>query len=134
MTNSLIRFQLFLRPICCRWYQLLWIYVGQNLGCPTELTVGASFDNSRAGETDIGLSAVCPIFSCRQTPSPVETAGCAVLQASATPAAHLLSDVIVRRDSPHQTFADLAGCCWSYNDLGSHSGYNITRLPAGADG
>ncbi len=37
------------------------------------------------------------------------------------------SDVIVRRDSTVRSFADLRGRSWSFNDCGSHSGYNLTR-------
>ena len=37
------------------------------------------------------------------------------------------SDVVVRADSPIHTFADLSGRRWAYNNIGSHSGYNITR-------
>ena len=37
------------------------------------------------------------------------------------------SDVIVGRDSPFRSFADLRGGSWAYNDADSHSGYNITR-------
>jgi phosphonate transport system substrate-binding protein len=37
------------------------------------------------------------------------------------------SDVVVRRDSPFQTFADLRGASWAYNEPGSQSGYHITR-------
>ncbi len=37
------------------------------------------------------------------------------------------SDVVVHRDSQFQTFADLRGASWSYNEPGSQSGYNITR-------
>ena len=37
------------------------------------------------------------------------------------------SDVVVRRDSPFQTFADLRGTSWAYNEPGSHSGYNLVR-------
>ncbi len=37
------------------------------------------------------------------------------------------SDVVVRSDSPYQTFADLRGASWSYNEPRSQSGYNITR-------
>ena len=32
------------------------------------------------------------------------------------------SDVVVRRDGPYQTFADLRGARWVYNEPGSHSG------------
>ncbi len=37
------------------------------------------------------------------------------------------SDVMVRRDSPIYTFADLRGARWAYNNLGSHSGYQVVR-------
>jgi phosphonate transport system substrate-binding protein len=35
------------------------------------------------------------------------------------------SDVVVRRESPYQAFADLRGASWSYNEPGSQSGYNL---------
>ena len=37
------------------------------------------------------------------------------------------SDVVVHRDSRFQTFADLRGASWAYNEPNSHSGYNLTR-------
>ena len=37
------------------------------------------------------------------------------------------SDVVVRRDSPYQTFADLRGAAWAYNEPRSHSGFNVVR-------
>lgn len=37
------------------------------------------------------------------------------------------SDVVVRRDSPYHSFADLRGARWAYNNHGSHSGYEIVR-------
>jgi phosphonate transport system substrate-binding protein len=37
------------------------------------------------------------------------------------------SDVVVRRDSPFTTFNDLRGATWAYNEVGSQSGYHITR-------
>src|SRR6185437_4164687 len=37
------------------------------------------------------------------------------------------SDVIVRSDSPFQSFAELRGRSWSFNEPYSHSGYGITR-------
>lgn len=37
------------------------------------------------------------------------------------------SDVIVHRDSIYQTFDDLRGASWAYNEPHSQSGYNVTR-------
>ncbi len=44
------------------------------------------------------------------------------------------SDVVVRRDSPWQTFDDLQGKTWAYNEPGSHSGYYLTRSILAARG
>lgn len=37
------------------------------------------------------------------------------------------SDVVVRRDRPFRSFADLEGASWAYNEPGSQSGYHVTR-------
>ena len=37
------------------------------------------------------------------------------------------SDVVVHRDSPFRSFADLRGASWAYNEPRSHSGYNVVR-------
>jgi phosphonate transport system substrate-binding protein len=37
------------------------------------------------------------------------------------------SDVMVRRDSAYRSFEDLRGARWAYNNLGSHSGYEVVR-------
>jgi phosphonate transport system substrate-binding protein len=37
------------------------------------------------------------------------------------------SDVVVHGDSPFQTFADLRGAVWAYNEPGSFSGYEAMR-------
>lgn len=37
------------------------------------------------------------------------------------------SEVVVRRDSPYRSFAELRGKSWSYNEPRSHSGYNLVR-------
>lgn len=37
------------------------------------------------------------------------------------------SDVIVRADAPWQTFSDLRGCTFVFNEEGSNSGYNMPR-------
>lgn len=37
------------------------------------------------------------------------------------------SDVIVRRDRPFESFRDLRGASWAYNEPRSHSGFNVVR-------
>jgi phosphonate transport system substrate-binding protein len=129
MTPQLIRFATFLAPNMLPVYQFIADYVGQKLNCPTELSVGSDFSQFAAGEADIGFICGLPYvqLTC-QSPAPVELLAAPVLQGERYGGRPIyFSDVIVRQDSPFQTFADLRGCCWSYNDLGSHSGYNITR-------
>jgi len=64
----------------------------------------------------------------RRQPAPVELLAAPVLEGERYHDRPIyFSDVIVRRDSSFQTFADLRGRSWSYNDPDSHSGYNVTR-------
>lgn len=44
------------------------------------------------------------------------------------------SDVMVRRDSAYRSFGDLRGARWAYNNLGSHSGYEVVRYALAARG
>ena len=44
------------------------------------------------------------------------------------------SDVIVKKQSPFQTFEDLRGASWAYNEPRSHSGYNVVRAYLGERG
>lgn len=37
------------------------------------------------------------------------------------------SDVVVRAEAEYRSFAELRGASWSYNEPGSHSGYNVVR-------
>jgi phosphonate transport system substrate-binding protein len=129
MTNYPIRFATFLAPNMFPVYQFITNYVGEKLGCPTELIVGSSFDQFSAGQAEVGFICGLPyVHLARQRPSPVELLAAPVLHGGRYQGRPVyFSDVIVRRDSPYQTFADLRGCVWAYNDLDSHSGYNITR-------
>ncbi|HEY9648450.1 MAG TPA: PhnD/SsuA/transferrin family substrate-binding protein, partial [Chroococcidiopsis sp.] len=44
------------------------------------------------------------------------------------------SDVVVQRDRPYQSVADLRGCSWAYNEPRSHSGYYVTRAYLASQG
>lgn len=37
------------------------------------------------------------------------------------------SDIVVRRQSPFESFLDLRGASWAYNEPRSHSGFNVVR-------
>jgi phosphonate transport system substrate-binding protein len=125
----MLRFATFLAPSIFPVYQFVAEYVGQRLGCPTELAVGESFDEFAEGKADVGFICGLPYVQLsRIDPSPVELLAVPVLQGERYGGRPVyFSDVIVRRGSPLRSFEDLRGCRWAYNDLDSHSGYNITR-------
>jgi phosphonate transport system substrate-binding protein len=124
-----IRFATFLAPNMFPVYQFITDYVGEKLDCPTELIVGSSFDQFAAGQAEVGFICGLPYVQlARQSPPPVELLAAPVLQGARYQGRPVyFSDVVVRRDSSFQSFADLRGCVWAYNDLDSHSGYNVTR-------
>lgn len=64
----------------------------------------------------------------RQNPLPVELIAAPILSGERYQGRPIyFSDVIVRADRRLHSFADLRGHSWSYNDVDSHSGYNVTR-------
>ena len=129
MPKRTLRFATFLAPSVFPTYRFIAEYVGQRLGLPTELVVGERFAAFAEGETDVGFICGLPYVQLtRQNPPPVELLAAPVLQGARYGGRPVyFSDVIVRRDSPFQSFADLRGRSWSYNDPDSHSGYGITR-------
>ena len=124
-----IRFATFLAPNMYPVYQFIAAYVAEKLGCRTELVTGSSFDQFAAGQIDVGFICGLPyVLLARQAPPPVELLAAPVLEGERYQDSPIyFSDVIVHRDSPFHSFADLRGCTWAYNDPDSHSGYNITR-------
>ncbi|MDQ5825732.1 MAG: PhnD/SsuA/transferrin family substrate-binding protein [Chloroflexota bacterium] len=128
MTRTL-RFTTFLAPSIRPMYEAVAEYVGRELGCDTTLVEGQSFDEFADGNCDIGFICGLPYVQLMtQKPSPVELLAAPVLQGNRYEGRPIyFSDVIVRRDSPIQTFDDLRGRSWSYNDCDSHSGYGVTR-------
>jgi phosphonate transport system substrate-binding protein len=104
-------------------------YVGERLGLPVELVDGTSFDQFAAGDVDAGFICGLPYVQLtRQTPASVALLAAPVLQGERYGGRPIyFSDVIVHRDSPVRSFADLRGRSWAYNDPDSHSGYGVTR-------
>jgi phosphonate transport system substrate-binding protein len=129
LSNIALRFATFLAPNMLPVYEFITAYVGKKLGCNTELIVGSSFDQFQAGRADVGFICGLPYVQlARHSPPPVELVAAPVLQGERYQGRPIyFSDVIVRCDSPFQRFSDLRGRTWSYNDLDSHSGYNVTR-------
>jgi phosphonate transport system substrate-binding protein len=129
MTFHPIRFATFLAPSIRSVYQSVADYVAQQLGRETELVVGKSFSQFAKGEADVGFICGLPYLQLtRLDPAPVELLAAPVLMGERYGGKPVyFSDVIVRKDSPLRSFADLRGRSWSYNDCDSHSGYGVTR-------
>jgi phosphonate transport system substrate-binding protein len=129
MTTRRLRFATFLAPSMFSVYQAIVDYAGQALGLETELVTGESFDVFATGEADAGFICGLPYVElARRSPPAVLPLAAPVLEGARYAGRPVyFSDVIVRRDSPFQTFSDLRGARWSYNDPDSHSGYSLTR-------
>ncbi|MFM9106669.1 MAG: phosphate/phosphite/phosphonate ABC transporter substrate-binding protein [Chloroflexota bacterium] len=124
-----IRFQTFLAPSVRPVYQAIADRAGARLGRPAVLETGADFAAFARGEADFGFICGLPYVQlARSRPAPVIPLAAPVLRGERYAGrAVYFSDVIVRHDSPITTFAGLRGRSWAYNDLDSHSGYNLAR-------
>src|SRR5579871_3692794 len=124
-----LRFATFLAPNMEPLYQFIADYVAEKLDYPTTLTVGTSFDQFALGQADVGFICGLPYVNLTRPPSPaVELLAAPVLHGERYQGKPIyFSDVIVRRDSPFQSFADLRGASWAFNDPDSHSGCGVVR-------
>jgi phosphonate transport system substrate-binding protein len=126
--NSL-RFVTFLAPILLPLYQFITYHAGRRLGLPTELAVGSSYAELSTQAVDVAFVCGLPyVEMTRRGEAPVEPLAAPILSGQRFGGrAIYFSDVIVHRASRWQSFADLRGCSWAYNEPHSQSGYGITR-------
>jgi phosphonate transport system substrate-binding protein len=122
-------FASYLAPNIRPTYQFVVDRVGEALGCPTRLVIGTSLEQLREGSLDFAFLCGLPYVRLRRESSPP------VVEAIAAPVVRgrryggrpiYFSDVIVSRASPAESFDDLRGASWAYNEPDSHSGYLIT--------
>jgi phosphonate transport system substrate-binding protein len=124
-----LRFATFLAPNMFPVYRGIADHVGRALGRDTELVVGEDFGAFAAGAADVGFLCGLPYVRLADGPAaPVEPLAAPVLVGARYGGRPVyFSDVVVRRDAPYRSFADLRGSAWAYNDPDSQSGYNVTR-------
>jgi phosphonate transport system substrate-binding protein len=125
-----LRFLSFLGYVFFPLYEGIANFVGDLLGLPVETIQGQSFDEiGTDGQLDIAFICGLPYVELKkQHPAPVDLLAAPVLAGDRYRDRPIyFSDVIVRRDAPWHSFADLRGRSWAYNVPGSHSGYNVTR-------
>jgi phosphonate transport system substrate-binding protein len=102
--------------------------VGARLGIETRLVTGTRFVQLTTGEVDVAFLCGLPYVRLAEQLDPLAAPVVASDRYGGRPV--YFSDVIVRRKSRFQAFADLRGASWSFNDPDSHSGYlaTLTRL------
>jgi phosphonate transport system substrate-binding protein len=119
----------FLAPNIYPVYEFIAKHVGTKLSVPTTIQPGSTFDEFERGAADVGFICGLPyVILRRRVEPPVDPLAAPVLQGpryGGRPVYY--SDVIVRRGDMARSFDDLEGRSWAYNDLHSHSGYNLVR-------
>ncbi len=124
-----LRFGTFLAPNIMPVYQVVTEEVGRRLGIETELVIET--DYAACAEDNNEVCFVCSLpyvdFERRGTAPAVPIAAPVLTGDRYAGRPIYFSDVIVHRDSPFQSFLDLRGHSWAYNEPLSHSGYGITR-------
>ncbi|GAC1662004.1 MAG: hypothetical protein PVS3B1_37590 [Ktedonobacteraceae bacterium] len=124
---STLRFATFLSPVLYDTYEYIAHYVGERLGYRATLSVGQAWEQFAKGEVDAGFLCGLPYARLSSLPAcPIELLAAPVVQGPRYQGKPIyFSDVIVRSDSPYATLEHLQGRVWAYNELASHSGYNI---------
>ena len=123
-TDRPLVFATYLAPRLLPVYRFIAAAVGERLGIETRLVVGTSFDQLLSGEVDVAFLCGLPYVRLAEQLDPLAAPVVAGDRYGGRPV--YFSDVIVRRESPFQTFNDLRGASWSFNDPESHSGYLVT--------
>jgi ABC-type phosphate/phosphonate transport system substrate-binding protein len=118
----------FLAPKLLGFYTFLAGCVARSLRCRVEVVAGTSYDD--LDSADIAFVCGLPyVERARRGDCPVEPIAAPVVRGARYGGRPVyFSDVIVRRDSPCRSFADLRGRSWAYNERLSQSGYGITRF------
>jgi phosphonate transport system substrate-binding protein len=126
MVSRALRFATFLAPNMLPVYVFIARHVQVRLGIPTELVVGSSYEQL-SEQADVCFLCGLAYVELRRRGEPIEPLAAPLLRGGRYGGRPVyFSDVIVRRDSPFRSFADLRGCSWSYNEPYSHSGPGIT--------
>ena len=107
-------------------------YLSQRLGQPVYFLDGADWRASyaaiTAGEIDIGWICGRPYVELLAAGAPLALLAAPVMAEARYGGQPIyFSDVVVRRDSRFQRFAELRGASWAFNEPGSQSGYHVTR-------
>jgi len=124
--NRPLVFASYLAPNLLPVYQSIAAEVAERLGIPVRLEVGRSFSQLVTGDVDVAFLCGLPYVRLAEQLDPLAAPVVAGDRYADRPV--YFSDVIVRRESSFQRFADLRGASWSFNDPDPHSGYLATLV------
>ncbi len=101
-------------------------------GIPTQVVTTGTWDEREAaldaGEIDLGWICGAPYVKKIARGVPLKILAAPVMSHPRYQNCPVyFSEVVVRADSRFQTFADLRGARWAYNEKNSHSGYHVVR-------
>lgn len=124
-----LRFGTYLAPNMLRVYQAIAEAVGRRLGIETELVVETDYESCAQDRNEVCFVCSLPYVEFeRRGISPALPVAAPVLEGTRYGDRPIyFSDVIVRRESPFESFLDLRGRSWAFNEPLSQSGYGITR-------
>ena len=125
-----LRFGTFLAPNMLPVYRAIAGAVGERVGIPTELVIETDYENCMKDVNDVCFVCSLPyvVFERDEGGVPAVPIAAPVLVGDRYGESPIyFSDVIVRSDDPAETFLDLRGRSWAYNEPLSQSGYGITR-------
>jgi phosphonate transport system substrate-binding protein len=127
--QNALRFVTFLAPNLYPFYEFIAHHAGRQLGLLTELAIGSSYAQLSSQAVDVAFVCGLPYVELsRGGEAPVEPLAAPILRGKRFGGrAIYFSDVIVHRASCWQSFSELRGCSWAYNEPHSQSGYGITR-------
>jgi phosphonate transport system substrate-binding protein len=124
-----LRFANYLSPLLHETYAAIVRYLGEKLEYPVSLTIGHSTDDFTQDRVDLGfLCGLLYVHTTHQEPRQIETLAAPILTGARYSGQPIyFSDLVVRQESCYGSFADLRGCRWAYNELASHSGWNLVH-------
>lgn len=101
--------------------------LGERLRRPIDLVVPSDYERCGADLDDVCFVCSVPyVLLEREGRIDMEIVAAPVLRGARYAGRPVyFSDVIVRADGPHRSFADLAGSRWAYNEPYSHSGFVV---------
>jgi len=106
-------------------------YVAERLGQPTEFIVDIPWQERErrldSGAIDVGWICGAPyVWKADRADSPIELLAAPIMNGARYQGQPVYySDVVVYAASRFQSFADLRGAAWAYNERRSHSGYQV---------